>query len=171
MKLHQAIAAMALAIVAATGAAAQESAGRIAVVDRQEAILNTKFAQDRFKIWRESDSIKELDAQMRTLSADLQAMRKDAEANAEKWQDDRKAEFQKNFQYRQADLELTGKKLDAERKQLLQEINDVQAQKMVEALRDLVKAEGIGLLLDKQVALHADNAYDITAKLTARLDG
>lgn len=170
MKLYATMAAMVL-VMAAAAATAQESAGRIAVVDIQDAILNTKFAQERFKTWRESDSIKELDAQMRTLSADLQAMQKDAEANAEKWGDDKKAEFQKNFQYRQADLELAGKKLDAERKQILQEINAVQAQKMREVLDELVKVEGVGLLLDRKAALHWDNAYDITAKLTARLDG
>ena len=37
-------------------------------------------------------------------------------------------------------------------------------------ISDVIKADGIGLLLDSQTAIHADAGYDITAKVTQRLN-
>ena len=49
---------------------------------------------------------------------------------------------------------------------LLQELSP----KVQQVLRDLIKAEGIGLLLQQQAVIHADAGYSITAKVTDKLN-
>ena len=50
--------------------------------------------------------------------------------------------------------------------ELLQEMTP-----MVQAvLRDLIQSEGIGLLIQRNVVIHADNGYSITSKVTDKLN-
>jgi outer membrane protein len=71
---------------------------------------------------------------------------------------------------KQADLEhVTGKLQKAEQgagQALLQEM----APKVQEVLREIIAAEGIGLLLQRASVIHADAGYSITAKVTDKLN-
>ena len=71
---------------------------------------------------------------------------------------------------KQADLEhVTGKLQQAEQgagQALLQEM----APKVQEVLREIITAEGIGLLLQRASVIHADAGYSITAKVTDKLN-
>ncbi len=49
---------------------------------------------------------------------------------------------------------------------LLQEM----APKVQEVLRDIIKKEGIGLLLQRNAVVHAEDSYSITAKVTDKLN-
>ena len=42
--------------------------------------------------------------------------------------------------------------------------------KVQEVLRDLIKSEDIGLLLQRGAVIHADAGYSITAKVTDKLN-
>jgi outer membrane protein len=44
------------------------------------------------------------------------------------------------------------------------------APKAQEALRDIIKADSIGLLLQGNAVIHAEDSYIITAKLTDKLN-
>ncbi len=71
---------------------------------------------------------------------------------------------------KQADLEhVTGKlqKAEADAGQaLLQEM----APRVQEVLQGIIASEGIGLLLQRQSVIHADAGYNITAKVTDKLN-
>ena len=77
---------------------------------------------------------------------------------------------QQKLANKQADLDhVTGKLQQAEQtagQALLQEM----APKVQEVLRDIIAAEGIGLLLNNTAVIHADAGYSITAKVTDKLN-
>lgn len=144
--------------------------GKIAVVNVQEAILQTDVAQKRLAAVRNQEDYKsdkaefdrlkdEFDELVRKLQTDMAVMS----------QDQQKAARQK-LTSKQGDLEhVTGKLQQAEQsagQQILQEMSP----KVQEVLRDLIATEGIGLLLQRNSVIHADAGYSITAKVTDKLN-
>ena len=153
--------------------------GKIAVFDLQGAILNTDAAQQQFKELRAKTAYADLKAELDTITADLQAMNKDAQTNSVTWSDEQKVEQRKKMDYKLADRELVTKKLRQEETTLAEKILQGQVQSALAIANDLVKAEGIGLLLNaaavdangQRMVFHVDSSYDITAKVTDRLNG
>ncbi len=144
--------------------------GKIAVVNLEEAILQTDEAQERLEGLRkqgdyaadknEFDRIKD---EREDLIVELQ---KDiAVMSAEQQQAARK-----KLANKEADLQhLLGKLQKAEREigaALLQEMTP----KVQVVLRDLIQTEGIGLLLQRSAVIHADAGFSITAKVTDKLN-
>jgi outer membrane protein len=76
----------------------------------------------------------------------------------------------KSAEFKQADFELIVRKLNSERqaagKKLMEEIGP----RLETIVKNIVEADGIGLLLDKKAAIHADPSFDITAKVTEKLN-
>ena len=144
--------------------------GKIAVVNLQEAILQTDLAQKRLNAVREETDYKadkaeydrlkeEFDELVRKLQKDVAVMSKDQQMAA-----------RKKLASKQADLEhVTGKLQKAEQaagQALLQEMSPA----VQEVLRELIATEGIGLLLQRGSVIHADAGYSITAKVTDKLN-
>ena len=144
--------------------------GKIAVYDLQQAILNTEAAQKQIKEFEAKAAFADLKAQFESVRAELQAMDKDAQTNSVTWSDEKKAEHRKNMEYKRADLELVTKKLQQESQTFVNQIMQANAQKTQQIIQDLVKSEGIGLILDAQAVRYADSSYNITAKITDRLN-
>ena len=71
---------------------------------------------------------------------------------------------------KRADIEHVARKLQAAEQQLVQEVVQELAPKMQEVVGELIKNEQIGLLLDRKATLHVDNAFNITAKVTDKLN-
>ncbi|CAA0108817.1 Uncharacterised protein [BD1-7 clade bacterium] len=146
--------------------------GKIAVVNLQEALFNTDVAQQRreqletdvdFK--KSVDEVKDIQEQGRTL---LEKLQKDGQlmAPAERQQIEAKVKG------KQADMEHLARKIQEAQQGLMQglmlEMNDG----MQKSIQELIQSEGIGLLLmaNPQIVLHADTSFDITAKLTDKLN-
>lgn len=143
---------------------------KIAVVDLQEAILLTDYAKNRIEQLNNSEHYKLLSSEYNTIRADIQALSKDAETNAKKWDNKQKQEFQEKAMYAREDLESSTKKLRAKKQQLFSEIIQFMQEKAKKALGELIDAEKIGLLLDRKAALSAGPEYDLTAKLVIKLN-
>lgn len=151
----------------AMGAQAQ---GKIAVLDIQSAILNTDVAQERLKALRNEpdfkDNRKELESLKKQHDKMVEKLKKDlAVLSAEQKQ----AKSQRISEKR-ADIEHVARKLQAAEQQLVQEVVQELAPKMQEVVGELIKNEQIGLLLDRKATLHVDNAFNITAKVTDKLN-
>ncbi|MFT5711201.1 MAG: outer membrane protein [Halioglobus sp.] len=144
--------------------------GKIAVVNLQEAILQTDQAQKRLNAVREASDYKadkseydrlkeEFDVLVRKLQKDMAVMSQDQQIAA-----------RQKLASKQDDLEhVTGKLQKAEQaagQGLLQELSP----RVQEVLRDLIATEGIGLLLQRSSVIHADAGYSITAKVTDKLN-
>lgn len=162
------IAAAALAFMALPGLALAQ--GKIAVVNLQEAILQSDMAQQRLNDVRNEESYKadkeEFDRIQEELNTLVQEFQKDAAVMSQEQQ----VAARKNLQSKQADLEYVASKLQqaeqATGQALLQEMSPM----VQEVLRELIATEGIGLLVQRASVIHADPGYSITAKVTDKLN-
>ena len=144
--------------------------GKIAVFDLQQAILNTEAAQKQIKEFEAKAAFANLKAEFEAIRSELQAMDKDAQTNSVTWSEEQKGEHRKNMEYKRADLELVTKKLQQESQIVVQQIVQAHAQKAQAIIQELIQSEGIGLILNAQAVQYADSSYNITAKITDRLN-
>ena len=144
--------------------------GKIAVVDLQEAILQTDLAQKRLTEIRGQSDYKSDKAEYDRLKKEFDEIVKKFQKDAAVMSQEQQVAARQKLSSKQADLEhVTGKLQKAEQgagQALLQEM----APRVQEVLRELIAAEGIGLLLQRSSVIHADAGYSITAKVTDKLN-
>lgn len=144
--------------------------GKIAVVNLQEAILQTDLAQKRLAEVRGQDDYKADKTEFEKLKGEFEDLAKKFQKDAAVMSQEQQLAARKKLASKQADLEhVTGKLQQAEQlagQGLLQEMSP----KVQKVLRELITAEGIGLLLQQQAVIHADAGYNITAKVTDKLN-
>jgi outer membrane protein len=144
--------------------------GKIAVVDLQEAILQTDLAQKRLNDVRNQDDYKADKAEFDRLKKEFDELVKSFQKDAPVMSQEQQVAARNKLASKQADLEhVTGKLQKAEQgagQALLQEM----APKVQEVLREIIAAEGIGLLLQRASVIHADAGYSVTAKVTDKLN-
>jgi outer membrane protein len=155
------------ALLAPLGALAQ---GKVAVVNLQEAILQSDAAQQRLADIRNEEGYKADKEEFDRLQEDLEKLVKDFQKDAAVMSAEQQLAARKRLQSKQADLEhVAGKLQQAEQatgQALLQEMSPM----VQEVLRELIATEGIGLLLQRSSVIHADPGYSITAKVTDKLN-
>ncbi len=161
------ILAVVLTLLVAGAVSAQ---GKIAVLSVQEAVFNTEVAKKRLKKLQKDDDYadekKEFEDLKKDVTKEIQALQKDAAVMSEA----KKASQQKKIAAHRADLEHMAKQLQAAEKDVLQELLVEMSPKVQEIVADMIKSEKIGLILDRQAAMHADSEFNITAKVTDRLN-
>ncbi|TFH68878.1 OmpH family outer membrane protein [Gammaproteobacteria bacterium LSUCC0057] len=158
----------AILLVAAAGVA--QAADKIAVVDIQRAIFGSELAQQRAQAAESGADFVALKAKYESAVADLQTMAKEAEANRMTWSQEQVASYQKKAEYTKADADLAMRKLQAETQQLQQSIFEELRPKASQALEEVVKEEGITLLLKAESVMIAGPEHNITAKVAERLN-
>ncbi|MFV8818277.1 OmpH family outer membrane protein [Haliea sp. E17] len=144
--------------------------GRIAVVNLQEAILQTDLAQKRLEEVYNQDDFKADKAEFDQLKKELDDLVKKFQKDSAVMSQDQQAGMRQKLASKQSDLEhVAGKLKQAEAaagQALLQEMSP----KVQDVLRDLIASEGIGLLMRQEAVIHADAGYSITAKVTDKLN-
>ena len=144
--------------------------GKIAVVDLQAAILQTDVAQKRLADVRNQEDYKNDKKEFDRLKKEFDDLVAKFQKDAAVMSQDQQLASRKKLANKQADLEHVTKKLQqaeqAAGQALLQELSGV----VQEVLRDLIKTEGIGLLMPRATVIHADPGYSITAKVTEKLN-
>lgn len=162
--------AIALISSISLSAAAESVSGKIAVVDARIAIFSSNAAQSALKAFEESADFMSLKAKYESSSADFQAMAKEAETKRLTWSPEELAEHQKKMSYVKADAELAIQKITSEQKQLEQKVLQDLAPLVEQALQEIVKEEGISVLLRAESVLLASPDTSITAKVADRID-
>lgn len=147
-----------------------EAANKIAMVDAKVAIFSSNTAQAYLKTFEESADFLSLKAKYESASADFQAMAKEAETKRLTWSQEELAEHQKKMSYVKADAELAIQKISAEQKQLEQRILQNLAPLVEQSIQELVKEEGITLLLRAESVLLASPETSITKQVADRID-
>lgn len=146
------------------------AAGKIAVLSVQEAVFNTEVAKKRLKELQKDEDYasekKDFEALKKKVTKQIEKLNKDAAVMSEA----KKATQQKKIAAHRADLEHMAKQLQASEKDVLQSLLMEMSPKVQEIVADLIKTEKIGLILDRQAAMHADTEFNITAKVTDRLN-
>lgn len=144
--------------------------GKIAVVNLQEAILQSDVAVKRLNEVRNGEDYKSDKAEFDRLKGEFDELVKEFQKDAAAMSQEQQVAARQKLASKQADLEhVTGKLQQAEQlagQTLLQEMSP----KVQDVLRDLIATEGIGLLLQRSSVIHADAGYSITAKVTDKLN-
>ncbi|WP_235015185.1 OmpH family outer membrane protein [Oceanicoccus sp. KOV_DT_Chl] len=161
------LAVMAIALCTTMAASAE---GKIAVLNAQQAIINTELAQNRLKELRAESSYaanrKELESLGKSYQDTVAQLQKDAAVMSA----EQKQAEAKKIQEKRVDIEFVQKKLQAAEQGLLQEVAQELSPKLQKAVTELIASEGIGLLLNQQAAMHVDSSFSITAKVTDKLN-
>ena len=143
---------------------------KIAVIDMQQAMFASNYAQSMAKEASESADFVALRAKAESSAADLQAMAKEAETKRLTWSTEEAAEHQKKMSYTKADYDLAVQKIQGEQQQLQQKIMQELTPQFQEALSEVAKGEGITLLLRRESVIIADPKNDLTAKVVDKLN-
>jgi outer membrane protein len=144
--------------------------GKIAVVDLQEAILQTDQAQKRLAEVRDQGDYKADKAEFDRLKKEFDELVKTFQKDSAVMSQEQQLAARKKLASKQADLEHVTKKLQQAEQGAGQNLLQEMAPKVQEVLRELIAAEGIGLLLQRTSVIHADAGYSITAKVTDKLN-
>jgi outer membrane protein len=144
--------------------------GRIAVVNLEEAILQTDVAQARLNGLRTQDDYTADKAEMERLQAEREALIKELQNDLAVMSPEQQQAARKRMASKNADLEHVLRKLQKSEQELGQALLQEMTPKVQLVLRDLIQSEGIGLLLQQSSVIHADNGYSITAKVTDKLN-
>ncbi len=139
--------------------------GKVAVLDVQEAILNTNMAKSEMKAFEARSDISKMINDAEKLKKDITGLRADIEKGGAAAQDK-----QKTMEFKQADFELIVRKLNAERQAAGKRLMDNIGPRLESAVKSIIDSDGIGLLLDRKAVIHADSTFDITAKVTEKLN-
>lgn len=161
---------LALLAVALCASIAANAQGKIAVLNAQQAIMNTELAQARLKALREESSYAENRKQLEALGKSYQDTLAQLQKDAAVMSAEQRQSEAKNIQEKRTDIEFVQRKLQTAEQQLLQAVAQEMTPKLQKAVSELIAAEGIGLLLDQQAAMHVDSSFSITAKITDKLN-
>jgi outer membrane protein len=143
---------------------------KIAVVDIRGAIFGSKAAQESMKQAEQSADWVALKAKAEGSAADLQAMNKEAESKRLTWSQEQAVEHQKKMSYAKADYDLAVQKIQGEQKQLQQKIMQQLVPKAQEALQEVIKEEGVTILLRAESVMMSSPESNLTAKVADRLN-
>lgn len=161
---------LAVLMIAVFSATVVTAEGKIAVIDPQQAIMNTEVAQQRLKALSAEpgfvENRKQLDELGKSYQDTVAQLQKDAAVMSA---EQKQAEAQK-LQEKRGDIEHVQRKLQAAQQQLVQSLAQEMGADLQKVIGELIKSEGIGLLLNQQAAIHADSSYSITAKVTDKLN-
>ncbi|MEM8560841.1 MAG: OmpH family outer membrane protein [Pseudomonadota bacterium] len=144
--------------------------GKIAVIDLQEAILQTDQAQKRLQDIRDEEDFKADTAEFEKLRSELDDLVQKFQKDAAVMSQEQQAAARQKLASKQADLEHVVGKIQQTEQAAAQALLQEMGPKVQEVLRDLITTDGIGLLLQRGAVIHADPSYSITAKVTDKLN-
>lgn len=159
-----------LAVLAISMSSLTLAQGKVAVVDLNEAILQTDFAQKRMAEIRSQEDYKADKSEYDKLQGEFDELLKKLQKDAAVMSQEQQLTARKKLASKQADLEhVTGKLRQAEQaagQALFKEMGP----RVQTVLREIIAQEGIGLLLQRQSVIHADAGYSVSAKVTEKLN-
>ena len=144
--------------------------GKIAVVNLEEAILQTDLAQQRLAEFEKNEDFTSDKNEFEILREELDKLVQDFQRDQAAMSEDQMVAARQKVSSKNSDLEYVAKKLQTLQQQNAQRVFQELAPKAREVLRDIITTEQIGLLLQQQGVIHADLGYSITAKVTDKLN-
>lgn len=157
-------------VVLALASGATWAADKVAVFNLERAILSTEAAKKASSDLQADPEFAALRAKYEGLVADMEKLRDEQNSKGMTWSTDQQAEHRKKVEYIRADLELAQKKLQAEQNAAVRVLMQELQSKTEKALEDVIKSEGISVVLNAAQVYHVDKKADITDKVTAKLD-
>ncbi len=144
--------------------------GRIAVVNLEQAILQTDVAQQRLEEFEANEDFASDKSQFDALRAELDQLVKDFQRDQAAMSEEDQVAARQKMSSKQSDLEYVAKKLQTLQTQNAQRVMQELAPQAQEVLREIIETDQIGLLLQQQAVFHADLGYNITAKVSDKMN-
>jgi outer membrane protein len=164
------IAVTAALLVSSLGSSWAMAQGKIAVLDTQAAILGTDEAQKRLKTLRDKPDFqansKDLDRLKKEYNDIIAQLQKDLAVMSPEQKDKQRQKIEE----KRGDIEHVVRKLQQAEQEVAQSLMQDMGPRLQKVVADIIKSDGIGILLDRRVALHVDNSYNITPKVTDQLN-
>lgn len=144
--------------------------GKIAVVNLEEAILQTDMAQKRLREIRSQEDFKDDQAELEKLKNEFDELVKKFQKDAAIMSQEQQVAARNRLQSKQADMEHVAGKLQKTRNIALQALIEEMEPYLDKVMQEIIAQDGIGLLLHRQSIIHADPGYSVTAKVTDKLN-
>lgn len=164
--LRAALLACALALVPAVASAQ----GRVAVLNLEEAVFNTEEAKAQFNALRQTPDYTKNKKEAEEIKKQYDQLAEQFNKNREVMSAEQQAEQGKKLNDLRTDLEFVVKKLQQAERDVAARLMREMMPKANTAVGELVKSEGIGLLLNSQAAMYFEPSYSISAKVTEKLN-
>lgn len=139
---------------------------KIAVLNVQAAVFQTAAAKAKFAKMEKSPDFAATKAKLDGISAEFKLLSESAKKESATWSAEKKEEVGKKMQSMQQDAQFNAKKLKDTENEVAQQVMQELGAKVEVAVKQVIEAEKIGLVLNSQAAIHATPEYDITAKVT-----
>lgn len=159
-----------LALIAAPLVHAQNNQGRIAVLDAIAAVMRTDEAQKRLKQLRAQPGYEANRKEREQLIKEYQDMAQQLQKDLAVMSPEQRQEQGKKLEDKRSDIQHVERKLQEAEQDLVQQLMQDMGGKLQKVVTDLIKTEGIGLLLDRKAVMHVDSSYDLTPKVTEQLN-
>lgn len=144
--------------------------GRVAILNLEEAIFNTEEAKTQFNALRQTPDYTKNKKEAEDIKKQYDTLAEQFNKNREVMSAEQQAEQGKKLNDLRTDLEFVVKKLQQSEREVAGRVMREMMPKANTVVGELVKSEGIGLLLNAQAALYAEASYSLNAKVTEKLN-
>jgi len=144
--------------------------GRVAVLNLEEAIFNTEEAKTQFNALRQTPEYLANKKEAESLKKNYEDLAQQFNKNREVMSAEQEGEQARKIKDVGTDLEFVAKKLQQAERDVAQRVMREMMPRANTVVMDMIKTEGIGLLLNAQAALYADAGYNLNAKVTEKLN-
>ncbi|MCB1693678.1 MAG: OmpH family outer membrane protein [Pseudomonadales bacterium] len=150
------------------GASQASAEVKVAVVDVQKAILNSEEAKRLLA--QIQNEFKGQEDQIRKIQSDAAAMLERVQKDSEVMSDAEKRRIQQDIETKNNDFVYLRQKLQRQIEDRQNELFSGIDKKVQRAIEELVKSEDYDLVLPRQAALYVNDVYNITRKVTEKLN-
>lgn len=143
---------------------------KVAVVNIQEAVLQTDLAQKRLEELNNKADYKADKAEADRLKKEFDGLVSKFQKDAAVMSEEQKVAARQSLTSKQGDLEHVMKKLQQWNQTAVQSLAQELGSKIEEAVRDVVTSEKIDILLPRASVAYLNPEYSITSKVTNKLN-
>lgn len=145
-------------------------AGKVAVLNIEQAVLTTESAKKAEKALQSRSDYAALIAKAESLKTEFETLAKEEKTKSETWPADKKQETKKKLKSLNDDYQEVLKKVQAEQQKVVMGIMQEMQPKLKTAIDEVVAAEKIDVIVKSQAAFWADPSADITSKVSDKLN-
>ena len=151
------VAAAALCMISAVSFAET----KIAVLNVQGAVFQTATAKAKFAKLEKSPDFAAAKAKLDGIQTDAKLLTESYKKESSTWAPEKKADAEKKLQGLSQEYEFNAKKLKDSQNEVAQQVMQELGAKLEAAVKQVIDAEKIGLVLNSQAAMHASHQSEI----------
>jgi len=153
-----------------SSANAEESKGKVAVLDLERAVMMTDVAREKVKTLESQKDYAEMKDKIESLQKDAEKKVADAQKESPTWTPEQQANYRKDMDFMQKDMQLADQKMRAQYGDMVNGIMKDMEPKIKEAVDGIIAQDKITILIRREAVFMAVPDADITAEVTAKLN-